>query len=90
MLLLFLLAFLLLLLLLYFPFIESINECFGGGWVRSWCGVGCLHKFGGLFGGGSAKSPGSSSPVSVIEMSLENSFICFLIASCRLELSLVA
>ena len=51
------------------------------------CLAGCL--MGG--GGGSVKSPGSSSsPMSAIDISLENSAICFLTTSCRLEFSLFA
>jgi hypothetical protein len=48
--------------------------------------------FGGLFEeDGSAKGPvSSSSPVSVIEIILENFAIYFLTTSCRLELSLCA
>lgn len=48
--------------------------------------------FGGLFGGGgSTKSPGSSSfHVSVIETILNNFTVCFSTTSCRLELSLFA
>ena len=46
--------------------------------------------FGGLLGGGgSAKSPGSSSfHVNVIEIILNNFIICFFMTSCRLELSI--
>ena len=48
-----------------------------------------LYMFGGLLDEGSARSSGSpSSPVIANEISLENSAICFLMISCRLELSL--
>ena len=58
--------------------------------VRGCCGVVFRHMFGGVLeGGGSARGSGvSSSPVTVIVISLENSSICFFTTSCRLELSL--
>ena len=72
----------------------SIYECFGGvyGGKSCCCGVVFRYMFGGLIeGGGRARSSGvSSSPVSVIVMSLENSSICFFTTSWRLELRFFA
>ena len=81
-------------LFIFFIVCISIYECFGGVYEgkSSCCGVVFRYMFGGLVeGGGRARSSGvSSSPVSVIVMSLENSSICFFTTSWRLELRFFA